>query len=137
MARASPKNESLFYRYYSRRGKALSAYELVEAYKRALGESLPAMSMYRILDFLISEDLVHRLELANKYVACEHISCGAEHAQTQFLICSQCQKVKEIVIDGAVIAMLKKNIGDADFHLSNLQLEMNGICKECRSDTAD
>jgi len=115
--------------------KALSAYELVEAYKVESGGALPAMSMYRILEFLMSEHLVHRLELANKYVACEHIKCEGEQAQTQFLICSQCQKVKEIRVSELVIDALKRNVGDAGFRLTRPQLEMNCICEECMPST--
>lgn len=116
-------------------GKALSAYELVGAYKTQLGVTLPAMSMYRILEFLMSENLVHRLELANKYVACEHINCEHEHAKTQFLICGQCQKVKEIKISELTIDALKKNISDAGFNLASPKLEMNCVCQECMSST--
>ena len=51
--------------------KALSAYELIDVCKQQSGESMPAMSVYRILEFLEDEHLVHKLSLANKYVACE------------------------------------------------------------------
>lgn len=116
-------------------GKALSAYELVEAYKNESGDALPAMSMYRILDFLVAEHLVHRLELVNKYVACERINCEDQHTQTQFLICTQCQKVKEIRISKSIIGAIKKNICDAGFRLASPQLEMNCICEDCISST--
>ncbi len=113
-------------------GKALSAYELVEAYKTDLGDRLPAMSVYRILEFLMSEHLVHRLEIANKYVACDHINCEQHHNETQFVICGQCQKVKEISISGSIMEELKKNANEVGFNLSNLQLEMSCICEDCR-----
>ena len=116
-------------------GKALSAYELVEAYKTELGETLPPMSMYRILEFLVAEHLVHRLELANKYVACEHINCERGHTESQFLICDQCQKVKEISISTSIMEELKKNISDAGFRLASPQLEMNCICEDCTGNT--
>ena len=111
--------------------KALSAYELIDICKAEFGETLPAMSMYRILDFLQDERLVHKLNLANKYVACSHIVCDHEHAVSQFLICSQCQKVKEITINKSTMEELKKNVNDAGFHLTNSQLEMNCICENC------
>lgn len=112
-------------------GKALSAYELVEAYKSELGETLPAMSIYRILEFLEGEYLAHKLSLANKYVACEHICCQHDHDVSQFLICNQCQKVKEISIGKPTMSGLKKNIQDAGFHLVSPQLEMNCVCNIC------
>ncbi|WP_197473994.1 Fur family transcriptional regulator, partial [Oleiphilus sp. HI0066] len=42
--------------------KALSAYELVDYLKDEFKAPLPAMSVYRILDFLQTEQLVHKLD---------------------------------------------------------------------------
>ena len=112
-------------------GKALSAYELVEFCKEQFDETIPAMSVYRILDFLQVQKLAHKLELANKYVACAHITCRDEHATSQFLICKRCQRVKEIDISDSVIESLRQDVLDADFELDNPQLEINGICARC------
>lgn len=111
--------------------KALSAYELIGVCKEEFGETLPAMSMYRILDFLEEEHLVHKLNLANKYVACSYITCNHDHGVPQFLICSQCQKVKEVSISQSTIAELRQNVEHAGFHLASPQLEMNCICDNC------
>ncbi len=111
--------------------KALSAYELLDIYKAEFGQTIPAMSMYRILDFLQGEHLVHKLNLANKYIACAHISCDHSHAVPQFLICSKCQKVEEISIGRSTITKLQKNVENAGFRLVTPQLEMNCICENC------
>ena len=113
-------------------GKALSAYELIDYCKAAFDESLPAMSMYRILDFLQEEGLAHKLNLANKYVACSHITCDHAHdAVSQFLICNRCQTVKEVSINQSTINDFKKNVEQAGFHLISPQLEMNCVCDNC------
>ena len=111
--------------------KALSAYELVDYCKMELGEAIPAMSVYRILDFLKDEHLVHKLKLANKYVACSHITCDHNHGVPQFLICGQCQKVEEISINKSTMAELKKNIVQAGFHLVSPQVELDCLCDDC------
>lgn len=117
--------------------KALSAYELIDYCREEYGESIPAMSVYRILDFLESERLVHKLNLANKYVACSHITCNHDHAAVpQFLICRQCLKVKEISISKSTIDELAKNVQQAEFHLASPQLEMNCLCSDCMADAA-
>lgn len=115
--------------------KAMSAYELVDYCKEHYGESLPPMSVYRILDFLQDEHLVHKLGLANKYIACAHITCNHDHGVPQFLICSTCQRVEEITVDKSTINALKANIENAGFQLASPQLEMNCLCKQC-NDTA-
>ncbi|MFQ3262961.1 MAG: Fur family zinc uptake transcriptional regulator [Polaribacter sp.] len=111
--------------------KALSAYELVAFCNRQYGESMPAMSVYRILEFLEDEHLVHKLSLANKYVACAHISCSHAHAVPQFLICRQCSKVKEIAIKPATINELRASVNESGFKLISTQLEMNCLCEDC------
>ena len=95
-----------------------------------------SMTVYRILNFLQHEHLVHKLNSANKYVACAHITSDHAHAVLQFLICGQCQKVDEIRIDKSIIAELRKNVEHAGFHLASSQLEMNGICETCIADAA-
>ena len=111
--------------------KALSAYEVIDVYKKEFGKTMPAMSIYRILDFLEGKSLVHKLNLANKYVACAHINCEHEHQISQFLICKECQKVNEISINKSTILEFQKNVEDAGFHLVSPQLEMNCICNSC------
>jgi len=108
----------------------------IYVYKDQFGESLPAMSVYRILDFLQKEHLVHKLDLANKYVACSHITCSHSHAVPQFLICSECQKVEEVSISQETIEQLKGNVQEAGFQLSGFQLEMNCLCNDCAVKTA-
>ena len=114
--------------------KALSAYELVDVYKNETGQALPAMSMYRILSFLEDQYLAHRLELTNKYIACSHINCDEGHALSQFLICSQCQKVEEVSIGRQAMEYINKNIRDSGFHLASPQLEINCICDDCMAE---
>ncbi|TQV71090.1 transcriptional repressor [Aliikangiella marina] len=116
--------------------KALSAYELADYCAKELDQPLPAMSVYRILDFLQEEQLVHKLSLANKYVACSHITCDHAHDVPQFLICSHCQKVTEIGVNKAMIQDLKSNVENAGYKLQSPQLEMNCICESCAQSTS-
>ena len=116
--------------------KALSAYEIVDICAKELGSAIPAMSVYRILDFLESENLVHKLHLANKYVACSHISCDHAHEVSQFLICDECSRVEEIGIEKKVIDSLKQNVKKKGFLLKSPQLELHCICQDCADQTS-
>ena len=113
---------------------ALSAYELVDYCREQHGYAIPAMSVYRILDFLQSQHLVHKLNLANKYVACAHISCDHDHGVPQFLICGNCQRVKEINVSRSTIKALQRSVDEAGYQLQSPQLEMNCLCESCRDD---
>ncbi len=113
--------------------KAMSAYELVDSCKENFGESIPAMSVYRILDFLQEEGLVHKLDVVSKYVACSHITCHHAHEVPQFLICDKCQAVKEVSVGQSVLDRLRSKVEEADFYLSSPQIEMSCVCAACYS----
>ena len=111
--------------------KAQSAYDLIAYMQREYDENLPPTTVYRILDFLASENLVHRLELANKYVACTHIRCSHEHDVPQFLICDSCSVVKEIGIEKSLVNALKRDVEKAGCRLKSPQLELHCLCQQC------
>lgn len=114
--------------------KPLSAYELVELYKEKFDINIPAMSAYRILDFLQEQNLVHKLQLTNRYIVCAHIACEHNHGVQQFLICRKCHAVKEIAIPKNIIDELTSQVTCAEYHLMNLQLELHCLCKQCKKD---
>ncbi len=116
--------------------KALSAYELIEYMRKEFDESLPPTTVYRILDFLTEENLVHKLHLANKYIACSHISCDHAHEVPQFLICDACSNVKEVGIKKALVATLKRNVENVGYVLKSPQLELHCLCQECAHEAA-
>lgn len=114
----------------------MSAYEVADAYNRHSETSMPPMSVYRILDFLVSEELAHKLASANKYIACSHIACQHSHEIPQFLICRTCHKVKEIAIKKAIVEELRNNVGSVGYKLMNSQLELDCLCEQCATNAA-
>jgi Fur family zinc uptake transcriptional regulator len=112
-------------------GAPLSAYDILERYQKAYGTSMPAMSVYRMLQFLEKNKLVHKLETTNQYLACVHIRCDHEHSSAQFLICDSCQYVKEIVLSKAVVNELGECVSQSGFTLTNSQIELRGLCADC------
>ena len=111
--------------------KALSAYELADYCREKFSSQLPAMSVYRILDFLEKAGLVHRLESAQKYVACSHIAENQEHELSQFLICQSCYHVEEISIGKSFMSTLKQSAENVGFKLTKQELELNSLCGGC------
>lgn len=112
----------------------LSAYEVAAEYNKNSDEGMPAMSVYRILDFLESESLVHKLSSNKKYVACSHIACSHEHEQPQFLICYRCQAVKEIAFKRSTINDLRSQVEQSGFKMINSQLEFDCVCEKCSAE---
>ena len=113
--------------------KALSAYELASCCEAEFDDALPVMSIYRILQFLEAHHLAHRLNVANKYVACAFISSEQSHEHCQFLICQQCQRVEEIQINQSAVKELYSNVAATGFSLVRPQVEMECICHKCVS----
>ena len=111
--------------------QAMTAYELADFCKQELDEAMPTMSVYRILEFLESQQLVHKLKLANRFVACIHITCNHQHAVPQFLICVNCYRVTEISIKESTINALRKSVDSAGYTIVSPQIEMNCLCKAC------
>jgi len=109
----------------------LSAYEIADTYREATGETIQAMSVYRMLDFLVENSLVHKLASANKFVACSHIACDHDHQTPQFLICERCGAVKEIGVKGDVIRSLQKGVSSAGWQLLSPALELPCLCDRC------
>lgn len=127
------KNRKLVLSALIKKKKAVSAYDLVDYCKSSLDVVIPVMSVYRVLDFLQSLGLAHKLSLANKYVACSHIVCRHTHVLSQFLICDKCQRVEEMDVEPSAISDLQTAIQKTGFHLSSPQLEISGICEKCFS----
>ncbi len=72
--------------------KPLGAYEIIE--RAARTENRPApITIYRALDFLRDNGLVHRIESRNAFVACVHNHGGDD--LVVFLICERCGAVGE------------------------------------------
>ena len=113
--------------------KALSAYEIIDRCKQDHSEVFSAMSVYRMLEFLQSQGLAHRLDSASKYVACSHIICDHNQEPLQFLICNQCQRVEEVKISRPAMRNLQAVIKKTGFHLRSPQLELSGVCDRCFS----
>lgn len=109
----------------------LSAYEVLDLYTQNKQASMPPMSVYRILEFLEQQQLIHRLGSQNKFIACSHIHDNCHHQVSQFLICRDCHSVKEISIEQGLIKALNQQVKDGGYQLLSPQLELDCICNQC------
>lgn len=109
----------------------LSAYDIAEIYKKTYQQTMPVMSIYRILDFLNTVGIVHKLDTVNQYTVCAHLQCTHEHKNAQFLICGRCHSVEEVTIDEQTHQLLMQGINKAGFKLNNLNFELHGLCQTC------
>jgi Fur family zinc uptake transcriptional regulator len=113
--------------------KPLSAYDIIDSMRAAGEANMQPISVYRMLEALIDRHLVHRLSSSQKFLACSHLVCDHEHELPQFLICNRCQSVREVGISKATIESLRASVAKANFCLSGPQLELHGVCENCKS----
>jgi Fur family transcriptional regulator, zinc uptake regulator len=111
--------------------KTLGAYEIME---RMAGQGpRPApITVYRTLDFLLENGLVHRIESRNAFLACigDHHAAGS--GTTVFLICERCGAVGE-ASSAAVAETLQTAARAVGFTPKARVIEVTGICAHCRN----
>jgi len=106
--------------------KPLSAYELLDRMRGVVKNPAPP-TVYRALDFLLEQGLVHKLESLHAYVGCAHPD--HPHA-SQFLICDDCGEVAEV--EDATVAKSLKAAGKAiGFRTKRPVVELLGTCARC------
>ena len=116
----------------------LSAYEVLDLCNRSTTSTMPAMSVYRILDFLEQQQLVHRLSSSSKYVACSHIACDHKHFQkTHFLLCDGCSSVESVYATEEASEALEQMAKTVGFKLTTQQFELSGICTTCQDSAGE
>lgn len=111
--------------------RPVGAYALLEMLRAESGQVAPA-TVYRALDFLQEQGLVHRLASLNAFIGCAFPA--APHTG-QFLICTGCQGLAELD-DRRVAAALRDSAAASGFTISHTTVEVLGLCPHCRGHRA-
>jgi Fur family transcriptional regulator, zinc uptake regulator len=108
--------------------RPLGAYEVIDELAKSMPRPAP-ITVYRALDFLMANGLVHRIESRNAYLACAHDH--SETALVAFLICEHCGSVGEI--PAAPFAQSLNAAAQASGFVPKLSVvEIAGTCAHCR-----
>ncbi len=105
----------------------MGAYDLLAKIKSSSDRPAAPPTVYRTLEFLLEKGLIHRLTSINAYIPCCH---PREGHQAVFLICTQCQTVKEASAQG-VIEELNQLAKSDQFNAHHSIIEISGICQQC------
>ncbi|MGD8206565.1 MAG: transcriptional repressor [Thiohalocapsa sp.] len=106
--------------------RPLSAYELLRLMRDRVRSPAPP-TVYRALDFLLRQGLVHRLESLHAFVGCSHPD--APHSG-QFLICADCGRVAELDSD-SIRQSLQTAARRTGFETRRPVVEILGVCARC------
>jgi len=106
--------------------KAVKAYELLDRIKPLKTAAKPA-TIYRALDFLITQGLVHRVESLNAFIGCR---CSGHRHEQLLLICKHCHEVEERT-PGKMLQALSQELQQAQFTAHSKAIEIHGLCARC------
>ena len=84
-------------------------------------------TVYRALDFLIENNLIHRIESQNAY-----IGCNADHEtlDSKFFICDSCHEVEELS-EPKINKTLNEVSKKQGFKPNLINIEIHGTCAHC------
>ena len=107
--------------------RSVKAYELLELIRGDQQGAAPP-TVYRALDFLVEEGLVHRLDAINAWTAC--LDAGGQ-PHDLLVVCTQCGSVAELS-DPDLSRQLARKVAESGFELSGHETELRALCRECR-----
>jgi len=108
--------------------RPLGAYEIMDQVGERGARPAP-ITVYRALDFLRQNGLVHRIESRNAFVAC--VRNHRSDALVAFLICESCGAVGEAPA-AAASETLAAAARSAGFTPNLSVVEITGTCSHCR-----
>jgi len=110
----------------------VTAYGLLDQLRDTRRGAAPP-TVYRALDFLMQQGLIHRVERLNAFIGCDE---GASHTHAaQFLICNTCGGVDE-VDNPAVASAVGWAAAAKGFTPAHATIEIEGTCASCAESVA-
>ena len=105
----------------------LGAYDILAELNRVDSvERIAPPIVYRALEFLMAEGLIHRIESRNAFISCIH---PGHQSAAQFLICRDCEQVAELENSTPGLLTAADNLG---FAVDHSVVEITGVCAECQ-----
>jgi len=106
----------------------LGAYDILPMLSKD-GKVAAPPTVYRALDFLVAQGLVHRIASKNAFVGC---SLASTQHISQFLLCRKCGVAIEIEAP-AITEAIAHNADQYGFQIDNETIEISGLCQCCQS----
>ena len=108
-------------------GRPMGAYELIEALKFRDSRPVGPPTVYRALEFLMTQGFVSKIESRNAYVPCAH---PERRHDCLFFICSNCGVSAESE-DPRVEQLLAEDAAVLGFSVTRRVVEVEGTCRCC------
>ena len=107
--------------------RPMDAYELIGAFTQDVSRRVAPQTAYRALEFLISQDVVAKIESPKAYAPSTH---PERHQDCLFFICSTCGGAEELE-DQRLENLVLKNATQIGFRAPRRVIEVEGTCAAC------
>ena len=108
----------------------VKAYQILSDLQQTRASAAPP-TVYRALDFLVEQGILHRVDALNGYVVCQHLDDAHHHIHANLIAtCRDCGRVDEMVADAGMQALRESCLAHG-FEMDHQQLLLNGRCVEC------
>lgn len=109
--------------------RPIGAYSLLEVLKEERANAAPP-TIYRALDFLIEQGLIHRIESQNAFIGCPNPDPDLHH-KGMFLICTDCGNAVELE-ESKIDRLLNSSASNQGFIIESRTVEAAGLCSQCQ-----
>lgn len=106
--------------------KPIKAYDLLASLSTSEHVEKPP-TVYRALDFLLENQLIHKIKSVNAYIGCE---VDHEALDSKFLVCDQCNEVRELH-EPKLNKTLLETSEKQGFIPNQTSIEIHGTCARC------
>ncbi|MGY0218551.1 Fur family transcriptional regulator [Endozoicomonadaceae bacterium StTr2] len=108
--------------------RPVGAYDLLAELAKEEGRNAAPPTVYRALDFLLEQGLIHRINSLNAYIGCTAPGCNHQGC---FLICHRCKTTLEVDSE-QLLKSIRTEAGLHDFLPQQAMVEVTGLCPNCR-----
>lgn len=108
--------------------RPVGAYDLLNELARGGRRAAPP-TVYRALQFLLDQGLVHRIESRNAFIGCAH---PEDRHVVEIMLCSHCGRAAELPDDkiSSAVRSAAKKLG---FEVQRQTIEVTGLCAACQA----
>ncbi len=108
--------------------RPIGAYDILAILAKKEDRPAQPPTVYRALDFLQEQGLVHRIASINAYIGCPH---PGDNHKGCFLICENCRVTVE-VDHPSINDAIQSCADEHEFIIRESALELTGLCPNCK-----
>ena len=126
-ARLTPNRERILRLVWANH-QPVGAYSLLDALAEQGSRRTTPPTVYRALDFLLEQGLIHRIASLNAFIGCADPT--HRHAG-HFLICQHCNTAIELQ-DPQISNAITRSVKEQGFRIHHQCVEIIGSCQRCQ-----